>query len=222
MTLQNIGAKLVIENLSGFLGGMQAAQGQIDAVGKRLESVGKASLVAGKNLGLLAAPFVAAAGLAIKASIDFETAMSGARKTLGLTREETKALGSEIIDLSLRIPVAATELGKIAEIAGQLGVGRNDIVVFTETIAKLGATTSLTTEDAATSIARFANITGLSLQNVGSLGSVIVELGNNFATTEPEILAMATRLAAVGDAVGTDARSNPGLFRRSVSRRPGR
>ncbi len=35
-----------------------------------------------------------------------------------------------------------------------------------------------------------------------NLGSVIVDLGNNFATTESDIVAMGTRLAASGELVG--------------------
>lgn len=38
--------------------------------------------------------------------------------------------------------------------------------------------------------------------NFGRLGSVIVELGNNMATTERDIVNMATRLASAGTQVG--------------------
>ena len=35
-----------------------------------------------------------------------------------------------------------------------------------------------------------------------NLGSVIVDLGNNFATTEADIVSMATRLASTGEITG--------------------
>lgn len=42
----------------------------------------------------------------------------------------------------------------------------------------------------------------MSANDYGKLGSVIVALGNNFATTESDIVQMATRLAASGELAG--------------------
>ena len=60
----------------------------------------------------------------------------------------------------------------------------------------------MTADEAATSLARFANITGKATDDYGRLGSVIVDLGNNFATTESEIVAMGMRLASAGKLAG--------------------
>src|SRR5699024_6529521 len=46
--------------------------------------------------------------------------------------------------------------------------------------------------------ARFMNITQTSQQDVGRLGASVVGLGNNFATTESEIVDMSMRLAGAG------------------------
>ena len=51
-------------------------------------------------------------------------------------------------------------------------------------------------------LARLASIMGTESENISSMGSVIVDLGNNFATTEPEILNFATRIAAAGKRAG--------------------
>ncbi len=51
---------------------------------------------------------------------------------------------------------------------------------------------------AATELARFANITQMSQDKFSNLGSALVDLGNNFTTTESEISAMALRLAGAG------------------------
>lgn len=51
-------------------------------------------------------------------------------------------------------------------------------------------------------LARFANVTKMAPAMYENLGSVVVALGNNFATTESEIVTMGQRLAAAGDLAG--------------------
>ena len=66
----------------------------------------------------------------------------------------------------------------------------------------LGNSTNLSSEDAASQLAKFANITEMSQKDFDKLGSSIVDLGNNFATTEADIVDMAMRLAGAGHQVG--------------------
>jgi len=132
----------------------------------------------------------------------FETAFTGVIKVVDGTSDQIKLLERNIITLSREIPVTAIELSKIAEAAGRLGVPIANIETFTETIAKLGVATELTSEQAAIQFARLANITQLPLDQVDKLGSAIVDLGNNFATSEPEILTFALRIAAAGNQIG--------------------
>ncbi len=66
----------------------------------------------------------------------------------------------------------------------------------------LGNSTNLTADEAASQLAKFANITQMSQKDFDKLGSSIVDLGNNFATTEADIVNMAMRLAGAGHQVG--------------------
>lgn len=137
-----------------------------------------------------------------QASMDFESAITGVAKTTDLTDEELSAMSDSIKALSTEIPATTEEIAAVAEAAGQLGIQKDALLDFTEIMTMLGTATNMTADEAATALARFANITGMATDNYGRLGSVIVDLGNNFATTESEIVAMGTRLASAGKLAG--------------------
>ena len=136
------------------------------------------------------------------ASIEFESAMAGVAKTTDLSDAELKDMGAQLKELSTEIPISATELAGIVETAGQLGIAKEDLVDFATVMANLGVATNMTSEEAATMLARFANVTKMSPDKYEALGSTIVALGNNFATTESEVVTMGQRLAAAGELCG--------------------
>ena len=137
-----------------------------------------------------------------QASMDFESAITGVAKTTDLTDSELATMSDSIKALSTEIPATTEEIAAVAEAAGQLGIQKDALLDFTEIMTMLGTATNMTADEAATALARFANITGMATDNYGRLGSVIVDLGNNFATTESEIVAMGTRLASAGKLAG--------------------
>jgi len=142
----------------------------------------------------------AAAGLvgAGKAAVDFEDALAGVAKTTDLTDAGVKAMGEEIRNLALVVPTAATDLAKITETAGQLGIKNENLVSFTRVMADLGVATDMAGESAAMTLAQFANITKMDQSNFDRLGSTITYLGNNLSTTESKIAGMAQNLASAG------------------------
>ena len=153
-----------------------------------------------RHMRLLGGVIAAAVGRGLQQMVklyaDFETGLIGVGKTADLSGAELEALGKDIDELSKRMPVATDELLAIAQSAGQLGVkGSDNILKFTETVAKLGTATDLSGDQAAMALARILNVTGEALGKVDVLGSVIVALGNNFAATESQIAEMATEVA---------------------------
>ena len=86
--------------------------------------------------------------------------------------------------------------------AGQLGIQNDYLVDFTRTMIDLGNSTDIVADEAATAIAQFANVTKMAQSDFGRFGAALVDLGNNFATTESAIMNMATRLGAAGAQVG--------------------
>ena len=153
-------------------------------------------------IGAIGGALSTAAGFAIKTGIEFESAFAGVKKTVDATDAEFVKLRQGILDMSKEIPMAASDIAGIAESAGQLGIQNDNILGFTRVMADLGVATNLTGEEAASTLAKFANITGMDQSNFDRLGSTIVALGNNLATTEADIAAMAMRLAGAGKQVG--------------------
>lgn len=133
----------------------------------------------------------------------YETAFSSVRKVVDGTEQDFDKLSKGIRNLAKEIPLTTEELAGIAAVAGQLGIEKENIIQFTDTMAQLGiASDNLSAEEAATSLARFANITAMSITDVDRLGSTIVDLSNNLATSEKEIVEMGLRLAGAGHQAG--------------------
>lgn len=168
----------------------------------KLKSVGDAMQDIGRQFSIVGAGVAALGGLAAKAAIDYESAFAGVRKTVDATEEELQAISQGIRQMAQEIPAAATEIAAVAEAAGQLGIETDNILLFTRTMIDLGEATNLTGEQAATALARLANITQMPQEQFDRLGSTIVALGNNLATTEAEIVEMALRIAGAGAQIG--------------------
>ena len=135
-------------------------------------------------------------------AIEFESAFAGVEKTVSGTPQQLAAIRDGLLDLSRTLPTSAAELAGIAESAGQLGVQAPNVLQFTEVVAKLGETTDLSFDNAATSLARFLNITDGGVGNIEDVANVLVDLGNNSATTETQIVNFAQRLAGSLSTVG--------------------
>lgn len=175
---------------------------KIEEFGIKVEKVGGNIEKAGKKLSAFSAATASALVASAKSAIDFEDAFTGVEKTVDGTEEQMAELRQGIRDMAKEIPATTTEISAVAEAAGQLGIKTEDILSFTRVMIDLGNSTNLSAEEAASSLAKFANVTKMSASDYDKLGATIVALGNNFATTEADIVEMATRLAATGELAG--------------------
>ena len=193
-------------NVDGFKSAMSTAAKSVQDFDKRATGYienHKASINDVSNAALgLGTGMLAASGLAAKAAIDWESAWAGVTKTVDGTDAELASLEAGLRDMAKELPATHTEIAAVAEAAGQLGIAVPNIEDFTRTMVDLGEATNMTSEEAATSLARFMNIMGTSQTDVDKLGSAVVGLGNNFATTESEIVALSMRLAGAGAQAG--------------------
>lgn len=158
--------------------------------------------------GVAALAIGAATAAATATGTEFESAFAGVKKTVDATKEEYAELRQSILDMTRTIPSSANEIAGVMEIAGQLGIAKEALTDFTETMINLGVSTNVSAEEASESLAKFANIMTMAnygedgISNFERLGSTIVDLGNKFATTEADIIATSTQLAAAGKLAG--------------------
>ncbi len=182
---------------------MQALADSSQSMGSRFQAAGQMLTSAGTALTTcVTVPLAGMGAASLKSAVDFESAFAGVRKTVDATKSQYKDLEDGIRSMSKQMPQSAAEIATVAESAGQLGIQRENVLSFTKVMVELGDTTNLSSEEAASALAQFANVTGMSMDNIDRLGSTIVALGNNLATTESAIVEMGQRMASTGSQIG--------------------
>ena len=202
-------ARVKVET-EGITGKLKTQSEQWIKSGKKIENFGQKLSGMGTAMTVgVTAPLLAGSAAVTKAAISWESDFAGVKKTNdevvdsnGNVTYSYADLESGLRDLAKQLPSSHSEIAKVAEAAGQLGIKTQNVKSFTKTMIDLGESTNMSAESAATSLARFANITQMSQKDFDKLGSAIVDLGNNYATTESEITEMALRIAGAGKQVG--------------------
>lgn len=186
---------------------------ELSKSGEELTNIGIKASGVGKALTLgLTTPIVSGVGYITKLAIEYESAFAGVKKTVDETSTTSyEKLSKDFREMSKTLPATASDIARVAEVAGQLGIEADNITGFTKVMIDLGESTNLSATSAAESLAKFVNITKMAPENYGRLGASIVDLGNNFATTEEDIIAMATRLAGAGSQIGLSQADIVGL-----------
>ena len=162
--------------------GLRVADSQMRSFGRTV------SVFSGSLLGLL--------GFTVKLAIDQETAFVGVKKTVVGTVEQYKVLEEQLESLAKIFGISFAEAAKFAEIAGTLGIEIENIAGATQEALKLqvavpgGDPTTMFRQ-----LARFSALMDDGIENLDRYNAQLVGLGNNFNTTEPEIINLAVRLA---------------------------
>ncbi|EGO5976177.1 phage tail tape measure protein [Enterococcus faecalis] len=199
----NSNASDIPSNLNTVNGAMKSFGDKTASIGQSIEKVG-GSMTKGITL-----PIAGAVGAVTTEAVKWESSFTGVKKTNdemvdsnGKVIYSYDDLEKGLRDLAKELPTSHEEIAKVAEAAGQLGIKTDKVVGFTKTMIDMGESTNMSADTAATSLARFANITQMSQDKFSNLGSAIVDLGNNLATTESEITEMGLRLAGAGKQIG--------------------
>lgn len=127
---------------------------------------------------------------------EFDRQLIAVGKTTNISGDDLNQFGREVVQLGSDLDgVSVQGLLSSAEVAGQLGVkGTENILKFSTAIEKLKLTSDIISQEQVQSFAQFIEVSADSFENADKLASVITQLGNNFATTEAQILSNATEI----------------------------
>lgn len=194
----------IIPDVSGVRAGIAA---QLPAELQSLQQTSRSFLGVGAALTAgLTLPLTFAAKTVTDTAISFEAGLAGIAKTVGdvttITDPLVTQVGGALREIAKEAPIAAEELLRVGEIAGQLGVAAENIPEFATRVAKIAIATDLTTESASFSLARFGNVLGEGTDEVDKYADALIALGNTLPTTESSILSLASRVAGAGSTVG--------------------
>lgn len=123
----------------------------------------------------------------VRMATQFEQALIKVGARADLSGDILKAFGQELQQLSISMPVAATDLAAIAEAAGQMGIrGEESLLRFTKGIAKVSFAMDILPQEAAKSFGAIQNSLGLTLDETFALTDAINHLSNNMNLTAAE------------------------------------
>lgn len=199
---------------------------EFNAVNQRINQVTVGAKTAGMTLGKLADSFnryfgMITAGIAAFAGFAFsiktlitknaelDDSLANIRKTTGMTMLEVQKLNSQLGKINTR--TGRSELREIAVVAGQLGIAKQDIFAFTESVDKLnvalGDEFKGGAEEVATEMGKLRNVlTDMKSGNVADdmlrIGNAVNELGAAGFATGPVVADFASRIGGVGISLG--------------------
>ena len=173
------------------------------------------------TLAIVGAGFLAAGAAAVVTAARWESSFATVERTTSGTEAQLGAIYDSLVNLSTEVPVAFGELTEIASVGSQMGIAADAVVNYTETIAKLTATTNLTADAAGTALGRFASLfseveegsssLAVSSDTFDNLGSAILKVGVNSVATESGIVNVATQLSSMAAWAGYTADQTIGL-----------
>ena len=161
--------------------------------------------------GIVSTALLAASGYALKVGADFESAFTSVERTSDGSARQIEAIREGLVELSTQIPLTFQDLSKIASLGNQLGIASEDILGFTETIARFAAVAGLSVDQVADSFGKISNLTGLDPSQFENLGSAIAYVARTSAATEATILSTSKEIAAIADGAGFSAEAVVGL-----------
>ena len=158
----------------------------------------------------------ALAGAATYAAIvgaRFESAFTTVERTLqsDTSTGEIEEIRKSLVGLSLQIPLTFQQIASIATIGNQMGIAKEDIIDFTETVAQFASVSGMSIDAVTQAFGGFAAQTGLDPKYFVNLGSAIAKVGIDSNATEEQIVSLMKEITAGASQAGFTADQIVGL-----------
>lgn len=139
----------------------------------------------------------------VKSAMAFESAMADVNKVVDFAQPDgLKQMSNDILQMSRRIPMAATGIAEIVAAAGQAGMQGGELLEFAEMAAKVGVAFDISAGQAGDSLAKIKTALGLSVAQTRALADAMNHLSNTSASAAPDLLDFMSRVGSIGKQYG--------------------
>lgn len=207
--MARLSSELILSLIDRVTGPARAIAGQVERMESRIERNNQAISAAQGGLFRAAAAatgFAYALSRPLQAAAEFESAMADVRKVVDFpTPDGLEQMSDDIVEMSKRLPIAATGLAQIAAAAGQAGIAAGDILAFTESAAKIGVAFDISADQAGQAMAELMTGFGMTLDEAVSLTDAMNHLSNAQASSADDILQVVQAVGATATTMGFSA-----------------
>lgn len=208
-------SKGVEKNLGSVNAGAAKAESSTRKLGQSLSTTRYALYDVSNTLGIVGAALIALpiaiASVGIAWERDFANVIRTSSPDIRNNATAIEELRDSFVELAQELPVSFKMLSEIGTLGGQLGIDSSGMAEFVEVVAKLGATTDLSVDRAATALGRFKALLGVPEEDFEALASAILKVGVNSVATESQIVNIATQISSMGAFAGLTAQDVVGL-----------
>lgn len=208
-------SKNVEKNLGGVNTGAAKAAASTKNLGQSLSTTRYALYDVSNTLGIMGAALIALpiaiASVGIAWERDFANVIRTSSPDVRNNAAAIDQLKESFVELAQELPVSFAVLSEIGTLGGQLGIDSSGMAQFVEVVAKLGATTDLSVDRAATALGRFKALLAVPEADFEELASSILKVGVNSVATESQIVNIATQISSMGAFAGLTAQDVVGL-----------
>ncbi len=192
----------------GVAGAVANMSSKLEANNRRLDAM-RGRMVEAAAVGYVLAKAIKAP---IMAAVEFESSMADVRKVVNFeTPQAFKQMSADIVEMSTRIPIAATGIADIVAAAGQAGMAGDELLGFAEMAAKVGVAFDMSAGATGTALAKIKTALQFTVAQTGALADAINYLSNTSAASAPDILDFMSRVGSVGKQYGFTAQQTAAI-----------
>jgi TP901 family phage tail tape measure protein len=174
----------------------------------RFHQAGAKSFAIARTSGMIGLSMLAPMGYAANKAAEFEDKLTSVGKTTQMQGQELKNFGNEVLKMAVKNRTGIDSLLEMAEVGGQLGIAKKDLLSFTEAGNKFFTVFSKSyggnVEEAMTHVAKLGGIfketRGMNpAEQITRTASAINELSKKGAATAYNVTDFALRIGALAD-----------------------